>query len=235
LLDWITWVLMIPANGLIKLSAIFLYRRIFVIIKGSTFDIISMILLVICLLWTVAFELATIFGCGRHFNYPWQPLIFVASCNTNVRLDALMISDLLTDIMTWLLPIPLVWKLNLKLSKKLGVIGILLLAAISLAAAVVRLLVQAQISNGGYAAHTDVDFTLSILLYWSMIESGLALIAACLPTVQAIRHVGGPLRSSFASVRSTLKFSSGPSSRSPASEDLEHSEISFDTKAIQTK
>lgn len=56
--------------------------------------------------------------------------------------------------------------------RKLSVTGIMLLVAVqglslyrtaglirysSLAAAIVRLIVQSQISNGGYAAHTDVD------------------------------------------------------------------------------
>lgn len=67
----------------------------------------------------------------------------------------------------------------------------------------VRLIIQIQIANGGYAAHTDpnrkiyiyilssntfmlmlpVAVTLTSLLYWSMLESGLALIACSLPTL----------------------------------------------------
>lgn len=107
-LDWIIWLLMIPANGLIKLSAIFLYRRLFVVNKGMTFDIITKVFIVMCSLWTVAFWFATLFGCGKHFTNPWKPLIFIMECNTNMRLDALMISDLITDIMVWLLPMPVV-------------------------------------------------------------------------------------------------------------------------------
>lgn len=99
---------MIPANGLIKLSAIFLYRRLFVVSKGTTFDIITKVFIVICSLWTIAFWFATIFGCGTHFTNPWKPLIFIMECNTNMRLDGLMISDLITDVMVWLLPMPVV-------------------------------------------------------------------------------------------------------------------------------
>ncbi|CAG8958209.1 hypothetical protein HYFRA_00000562 [Hymenoscyphus fraxineus] len=71
----------------------------------------------------------------------------------------------------------------MKTSKKAYVTGILMLAAVSLAAAVVRLIIETEILNGGYAAHTDVNLTLTNLLYWTMIESGLALISACLPTL----------------------------------------------------
>lgn len=182
-MDWIIWVLMIPGNGLIKLSALFMYRRIFVVNKRSPFGIVTMVMIVICSLWTVGFFLAQIFGCGSNFSAPFGTLADVSSCNTNMRLDALMISDLITDILVWVLPIPMVWGLNMRTSKKLSITGILSLAAVSLAPAIVRLLVQEQISNGGYAAHTDVNLTLTLLLYWSMLESGLALIAACLPTL----------------------------------------------------
>lgn len=99
---------MVPANGLIKLSTLFLYRRLFVVVRWNLFDILSLALVVICALWTVSFLFATIFGCGAHFEYPWGPLAEIGSCNTNMRLDGLMISDLITDILVWLVPIPVV-------------------------------------------------------------------------------------------------------------------------------
>ncbi|RAL03701.1 uncharacterized protein BO80DRAFT_349179 [Aspergillus ibericus CBS 121593] len=184
LVDWITWVVMTPANGLIKLSSLFLYRRIFAVGQERVFGMLSWILIGLCTLWTLAFFFATIFGCGRHFAYPWGPLGEIGSCNTNARLEAMMITDLITDVLVWILPVPMVWRTQMKFGRKLAATGVLLLATISLAAAVVRLIVQGQITNGGYAAHTDVDQTLTILLYWSMIESGLALIASCLPTMR---------------------------------------------------
>ncbi|PYI02385.1 hypothetical protein BO78DRAFT_377122 [Aspergillus sclerotiicarbonarius CBS 121057] len=184
LVDWITWVLMTPANGLIKLSSFFLYRRVFAVGQERLFGMLSWALIGLCTLWTLAFFFATIFGCGRHFAYPWGPLGEIGSCNTNARLEAMMVTDLITDVFVWILPIPMVWRTQMKFGRKLAATGVLLLATISLAAAVVRLIVQGQITNGGYAAHTDVDQTLTILLYWSMIESGLALFASCLPTMR---------------------------------------------------
>ncbi|PQE29351.1 plasma membrane Pth11 protein [Rutstroemia sp. NJR-2017a WRK4] len=227
-LDWITWLLMVLANSLIKLSAAFLYRRLFVVNKNSSFDIITKVFIFICSLWTVAFLSATIFGCGKHFTNPWKPLIYIAECNTNTRLDGLMISDFLTDILVWILPIPVVWRLRMPTSQKLYITGVLLLAAVlvsfslsanplsSLAATIVRLMVQLQISNGGYAAHTDVDLTLTILLYWSMIESGLSLIAACLPTLHYL--LGRPsFRNTLSSMGSLLRLDCFRSQYSPSS------------------
>ncbi|TGO09882.1 hypothetical protein BTUL_0151g00240 [Botrytis tulipae] len=232
LLDWIIWLLMIPANGLIKLSAIFLYRRLFVVNKGTTFDIITKAFIVICSLWTVAFWFATIFGCGTHFTNPWKPLIFIMECNTNMRLDGLMISDLITDIMVWLLPMPVVWRLNMRWSQKLYITGVFFLAAGSLVAAIVRLMVQLEISNGGYAAHTDVDLTLTILLYYSGLESGLALIAACLPTLHYF-IARPPVQNLLSSVGSLLGLDSLRSRFTSSSQSNENT--APDTEILVTK
>lgn len=45
----------------------------------------------------------------------------------------------------------------MSIARKIGVTAIFLLAACSLAAAVIRLIIQLQISHGGYAAHTNVN------------------------------------------------------------------------------
>ena len=99
---------MVPANGLIKLSATFLYRRIFVVNKKSPFDMVTKVAITIVIVWTVAFLFAELFGCGTHFTYPWSALLHISQCDTNKRLDALMVSDLVTDIIIWILPIPMV-------------------------------------------------------------------------------------------------------------------------------
>lgn len=96
---------MIPGNGRIKLSALSLYRRKFAVHKHGPFDIITKVGIAVCALWTAGFWLAQIFGCGIHFKNPFGILAEVASCNTNIRLTALMISDLVTNILVWLLPI----------------------------------------------------------------------------------------------------------------------------------
>jgi hypothetical protein len=138
---------MIPANGFIKLSALYLYRRLFVVNKWSAFDISTKICLVLCTMWMISLLLATVFGCGMNFDYSWKPLIFVASCNTNLRLEALMVTDLITDIAVWILPIPVVcirlaqkpstqliyqkiWSLAMKTTQKIYVTGILMLGAV---------------------------------------------------------------------------------------------------------
>jgi hypothetical protein len=50
-----------------------------------------------------------------------------------------------------------IWSLNMSMYRKiLVVVAIFMLAAVSLAAAIVRFMIQLQISHGGYAAHTNI-------------------------------------------------------------------------------
>ncbi|KAF2656067.1 hypothetical protein K491DRAFT_778331 [Lophiostoma macrostomum CBS 122681] len=179
LIYWITWLLMLPANGLIKLSSIFLYRRIFLVERYSAFGTASVAVAIVCALWTVAFFFATIFGCGAHVAHAWGSLAQIMSCNTNV------------------------WTLQINTVRKHGVTTIFLLAVCSLAAAVVRLIIQLQISNDGYAAHTNVNLTLSTNLYWCMVESGIALIASCLPILRVLVQ-STSFSSAFSSLRSKI-------------------------------
>ena len=108
--------------------------------------------------------------------------------------------------------------------------------------------------NGGYAARTNADrenhpsfvlknntdntqVTLGDLIYWSMIESGLALIAACLPTLHHLL-TRSPIKSFISSIRSTLKGTSFKSPFASKATTLNnpsaYSEISAVTKISQT-
>jgi hypothetical protein len=49
-----------------------------------------------------------------------------------------------------------IWSLNMSMYRKILVVAIFMLAAVSLAAAIVRLMIQLQISHGGYAAHMNI-------------------------------------------------------------------------------
>jgi hypothetical protein len=62
-------ILSIFALGLIKLSVVFLYRRIFSI--SRTFNAYSTFLIVLIVTWTIAFLGANIFQCGTHPAAAW--------------------------------------------------------------------------------------------------------------------------------------------------------------------
>ena len=101
---------MVLSYGFLKLSITYFYRRLFVTRSGSTFDIITKAVLVINAVWTIAFFIAVSLICGTHADANWgsveDQLVY---CSNSLKIDnALVVSDVITDGIVWLLPIPVV-------------------------------------------------------------------------------------------------------------------------------
>ena len=93
--------------GAIKLSVICFYRRIF---RGKIFDICSKTLIVIVGAWTIAFFFTVFFECGTNFWALWSTLaVLLSHCTDDVMyIKAMSISDVITDGLILVLPIPIV-------------------------------------------------------------------------------------------------------------------------------
>lgn len=116
----------ILSMGFVKLSFIYFFRRIFVHGKKSRFAIITIVAIVVTVLWTLAFFFWFLFSCGSHFDARWTTIATLHdSCSTDVASDfSLAITDMLMDAIILAMPVPLVLRLNMKLSKKLAVLAI---------------------------------------------------------------------------------------------------------------
>jgi hypothetical protein len=101
---------MIIAYGFIKLSLVFFYRRLFVVLKWSAFDIISLAYIAIIIMWTLAFFFLFLFMCKTKIYLHWAPLSETEDqCGDPLAPElGLVISDLITDIMILTLPMPIV-------------------------------------------------------------------------------------------------------------------------------
>ncbi|KAL8705569.1 MAG: hypothetical protein Q9201_001309 [Fulgogasparrea decipioides] len=78
----------------------------------------------------------------------------------------------------------------------------------------------------GFDPHADEDLSLTANLYWSMVESGLGLIAVCLPTFRALfgEFSPGALIQSFRSTFSLHSRASGTGS--PSKNGVPETELS---------
>ncbi|KAL5118938.1 hypothetical protein ACEQ8H_003067 [Pleosporales sp. CAS-2024a] len=202
---------MMIAYACIKMSIVAFYRRLFVTDKRSVFAILTLVTQAVLVLWSLAFILLVIFPCGRHLWANWGsseaqlelcPVVFTSEYG-------LTGSDLILDVYIFLLPLPSVWKLQMTHKRKLMVSGILLLGAMAVAASIVRLIVYVK-ALALLTALADVDEKLVVTLglYWSLLESGLALIAACLPTLSSLYVRKGGVATMLASIRSLFSLRS---------------------------
>jgi len=206
-LEFAFFICMILSYGFIKLSVLFFYRRLFAL-SSSKFENVTRVAIVISISWTLAFLLVQIFSCGVHFEYHWGPLSQQHLCHGGLPfLEGLMISDFITDFLVLFLPFPMIWRLRTSFMRKLAITGIFLLGATSLAASAARMVLQIQLATGGYRTKTDVFLTITSILYWSMIEAGIAVIAICVPTLRTL-IAARSVQSLVTSVRSKLSLDS---------------------------
>jgi hypothetical protein len=107
-LQYIFLVISIPTLGLIKLSVLCLYRRIFVTDKRNARDLHNMlyiVLLSVTALWTLGYCFAFMFACKGHFTAWWKSAMsLITNCvDTLELLFSFAISDFLTDAIVILL------------------------------------------------------------------------------------------------------------------------------------
>ena len=109
---WSIELMQIPALGLVKLSFMFFYRRIFNNGRGKVFANLTWGLIAVIITWIIGFFFAYVFICKGHPSYYWLSLADeTAYCvnSTNLHLGY-AISDFLLDFIILLFPMPLVWK-----------------------------------------------------------------------------------------------------------------------------
>lgn len=230
--QFITQLLMIAAYGFIKLSIIFFYRRIFITSKSDRFNLITIICACVVVAWTLAYIFAVALDCGTHWVAHWGSVAdLFAYCHGGFEVqqivESLFITDLVTDVIIIALPMPRVcrtcqptkpsqphtnhspqiWSLHLTLGRKIVITAIFLLGGVAIGAAAARLGIFVTQIKYSLDPTIDENKSVSTVMYWSMIEAGLSLIAACLPTTHHLLR-GRYISSVVASVRSAISMPS---------------------------
>ncbi|KAJ8070211.1 hypothetical protein OCU04_000597 [Sclerotinia nivalis] len=220
---WPGELLQIPALGLVKLSLILFYRRVFTRNAAPRFNIVTWFMILIILLWTLSFFFSILFICGSDFAAYWtSTIVEKAHCvDTDLLHNAFAVSDVVTDFVIICLPVPMIFGLHLTVARKIGILAIFSLGALTIAASIVRMIVFIQATAVNYDPHADFEFICTSGLYWSMIESGLGIIAACLPAQYGLLNTKG-VQSLVASVQSAISLRSIRSSSQHPSLENRH-------------
>ncbi|KAI1868448.1 uncharacterized protein JN550_006364 [Neoarthrinium moseri] len=182
-IQW-AYTLMLPlALGFTKASFVCFYRRIFAVNRSSKTNIFLVGMIVFIIIWMAAFFFAFLFQCRLNFWALWtSPIAILEHCVSDTPINfALTITDVVTDVIILITPIPLVWRLKLTSVRKLAVTAVFLLGAVTVLASIVRLAMTTKILQVGF--DPNVDAILTSFIYWGMAESGIAVFVACLPTL----------------------------------------------------
>ncbi|KAM3084557.1 hypothetical protein ACMFMG_001340 [Clarireedia jacksonii] len=199
----------ISAIGCIKLSFVFFYRRIFVVSsKRNAFSIATIVVIVIVSLWTVSFVFAHIFECGTRFWALWNFKNTRLYCDKTLKMEnGLAISDFITDVIVFMMPVPMVMRLHMNSTRKLAVLAIFAFGVVALASSLVRMILFIHLTKLAAGTKVDNNLIISRGLYWGLMEAGLATIGCCLPTLHALL-IKSSIESIVRSIRSVVSLQS---------------------------
>jgi len=195
------------ALGLVKLSVVLLYRRVF---NGNkAFNIYSLVLCITVVLWSLSFTLAIILQCGSRPWEWWQTReSIIEYCdNTAAEYVGACFSDIFIDLLILTAPLPIIAKLHMSFGQKLGLCAVFALGFLSTVAGIMRSVILAIITYDTTFGHRDLLAVDTSIVIWSVVEVGAAIIGSCLPTIRPLFRGNSP-ESLIGSIRSVFSLQS---------------------------
>ncbi|KAF2466313.1 uncharacterized protein BDR25DRAFT_377414 [Lindgomyces ingoldianus] len=224
------------AITLSRAAVLLLYTRIF--FAQTHFILISRLLQVMNGAWGVSFLFIYIFQCwpiSQQWTKSHGMRKHCVESGTTLWC-AIAVSSVIIDSAILVLPWPYVFRLRLPKREKWGVVGIFMLGGLVLAAAIGKTWTFFNVGDLIERDH-QITYNESTLMYWSIPETCLAVVCACLPTLRGLFE-DFSLRSVMEGMRSSLKSrgsqKSTGSSGNPGQEStdlrrVDSRELSFET------
>ncbi|KAI9756382.1 MAG: protein disulfide-isomerase precursor [Chaenotheca gracillima] len=169
----------IPAIFFFKTSVCLLYLRLFR--PNKTFRYATFLVLFIVFAYNISNWLCTLLLC-RPIQKAWYPPVdpqCVARQNTATQAGVIM--NLISDVMIFVLPLPMVWSLELRLMEKIQVTLVFMTGLFIVAVSIVRLAF-----TYGFVSQTDTTWASTQTFTWSIIEVNVGIMCACMPTLRAL-------------------------------------------------
>ncbi|KUJ19545.1 uncharacterized protein LY89DRAFT_780467 [Mollisia scopiformis] len=122
----------------------------------------------------------------RPFAYQWDKSIPGGTClQYQWMYTWFSIPNLVTDVAILVLPLPIIWNLQMSLNKKIGITITLITGSFGIVTAALRFW-QFIVLNNNAATSQDLTWYGVDLIIWQMVEPGVYLIAACLPSLRPL-------------------------------------------------
>ncbi|KAK0515948.1 hypothetical protein JMJ35_001982 [Cladonia borealis] len=165
------------ANTLVKISVLHFYTKIFNtrMLASSAYAIGAV---------TLAFWLSTVmtaFLICRPFAFNWDKLMTNGYCgNLSAYYLSTGIVNLLIDVIIVALPLPLLWGLQMKTSRKIALTAIFSLGALICIISIVRIDAINRLN------YSDITYSVVLDSICTALEPTLGVINACLPLLQPV-------------------------------------------------
>ncbi|KAK2784250.1 hypothetical protein FQN53_008690 [Emmonsiellopsis sp. PD_33] len=181
---WAMQMLLVVVMLLVKLSILMSYIRF----AASTFRFAVWVTMAIVLAWGIAFILVMLLAC-RPLPAYWDWSLPGTCTDEAMRTLAFTTTNIITDGMVLVLPIPTFWKLRLPLRERIVLIVLMSLGLIACAASIIRTWYAKLVFEISYDSTWD---GYNIWL-WVLVELNLAVICASVPCLRplALRYFPG--------------------------------------------
>ncbi|KAJ5701374.1 hypothetical protein N7488_008922 [Penicillium malachiteum] len=185
-----------------KISALLFYARVFNT-KNRSLRIQLWTLGALAGGWIFATTLVSIFQCDP-VHHTWDTTIPGKCINTYHFYAATAAISSTIDIWILIIPVPLIWRLNSSLRRRIYLLVAFFLAYSVIVVSIGRLIVTFQIIPT-YAE--DMTWRMPIYMYWALMESSLSVISISVPNAIAlVKHLKGHARSTTAGSSKSSKF-----------------------------
>ncbi|KAI0197609.1 hypothetical protein F4808DRAFT_438687 [Astrocystis sublimbata] len=160
---------------IVKTTILLLYLRLFRIHRW--FRLTTYVLIAYIWLWGIS-ELTTTSVQCTPVAYQWDKTIDGRCIDQLTYYRWISVPNVIHDVAMLILPLPMVWNLQIELRQKLALSAVFLIGSIGCIASFVRLSIFFKLN-----ALSDNTWTSVPLHSWTLAEPGVILISACLPAL----------------------------------------------------
>ncbi|KKZ65970.1 hypothetical protein EMCG_08264 [[Emmonsia] crescens] len=162
--------------ALSKISIVFLYLRIFV---GNLFRRICWLFIVVVICYTIGSSTATVFQCTP-IRRAWDRAVLGTCINLTVSWYANAAFSIFSDLAILTLPMPVIKSLQLPKRARIGLMSIFAVGVFVCITSVLRSMTLNVATKNLDITWSSIDSSM-----WTIIETNVAIICACMPTYKA--------------------------------------------------
>ncbi|KAF7114931.1 hypothetical protein CNMCM5793_000701 [Aspergillus hiratsukae] len=173
---WLSSMFYLSCLGFIKTSVCWFYTRI----GDKTLTRMSLIMMGVVGTQAAVFVMVAAFQC-RPIPKAWNSSLPGHCVEINIFYLSNAALNILTDLLTYTLPIKVIFKLQMPVKQKFALVLILCLGLFACISSIIRITYIPTML-------TSADFTYAIsgAMYWSVIETNVGILAASIPSFKAI-------------------------------------------------
>ncbi|KAL1857639.1 hypothetical protein VTK73DRAFT_8021 [Phialemonium thermophilum] len=159
-----------------KWSILWMLKRIFAV---RSFQLVTWAIIVVQAAWMIMTVLIGLLIC-RPIQKNWDPTVSGQCGNQIAGYTAVSVYNVIVDVVMCILPIPMIYNLQVKKPYKAALLGIFGIGVVTVVFSILRLVSLRSVDFNDFA------FTVPDVIIWTYAETGVVLLVACSPLLRPI-------------------------------------------------